>query len=60
MLAWRVFAAALCCAPLCAVGARLTQADIAELCVNADGAAHCGRLIETVQLKRCRASRAAG
>ena len=52
MLAWRVFAAALCCAPLCAVGARLTQADIAELCVNADGAAHCGRLIETVQLKR--------
>jgi hypothetical protein len=30
----------------------LTQADIAELCVNADSAAHCGRLIETVQLKR--------
>jgi hypothetical protein len=52
MLAWRVFAAVLCCAPLGAAGARLTQADIAELCANADGAAHCGRLIEAVQLKR--------
>ena len=52
MLARRVFVAALCCAPLAAAGARLTHADIAELCANADGAAHCGRLIEAVQLKR--------
>jgi hypothetical protein len=52
MLVWRVFAAALCCVPLGAAGARLTPADIAELCANADGAAHCGRLIEAVQLKR--------
>jgi len=51
-MAWRVFAAALCCVPFDAVGARLTQVDIAELCANADGAAHCGRLIEAVQLKR--------
>jgi hypothetical protein len=52
MQAWRVLAAALCCVALDAVGARLTQADIAEICVNADGAAHCGRLIEAAQIKR--------
>jgi hypothetical protein len=52
MLARRVFAAALCCVPLGAAAARLTPADIAEICTNADGSAHCGRLIEAVQLRR--------
>ncbi len=30
----------------------LSSDDIATLCANADGSAHCGRLIEDVQLKR--------
>ena len=41
-----------CCLPLAAVAARLTPAEIGALCANADGAAHCGRLIETAQLQR--------
>lgn len=44
--------AVLCCAPLLAIGARLTPAEIVAVCANADGVAHCGRLIEEMQLKR--------
>jgi hypothetical protein len=37
---------------LTAAGAPLTQQEIVGLCGNAEDAAHCGRLIEEVQLKR--------
>lgn len=48
----RAFLAVLCCIPLAAFAARVTQEQIAEACANADGPAHCGRLIETMQLQR--------
>ncbi len=48
----RVLFAALCCVPLLAIAARLTPAQISEACANADSPAHCGRLIEAVQLAR--------
>ena len=52
--------ARLCCAlataPLAALSpvlaAPLTTSEIATLCAQAEGAAHCGQLIEEVQLKR--------
>jgi hypothetical protein len=48
----RIILAALCCASLAAVAGRLTPEQITEICANADGPAHCGRLIETAQLQR--------
>ena len=52
MPALRALLAAICCLPLVTIAARLTPAEITETCANADGVAHCGRLIETVQLQR--------
>jgi len=56
MLSSRVFAAVLCCAPLAApgaaCGAQLSDAEIGEICAQAEDAAHCGRLVEAAQLKR--------
>ena len=52
MLRPRVFAALLSCVPLASFAAPLSDAEIGELCAQADGASQCGRLIEEVQLKR--------
>lgn len=52
MLRLRVLAALLSCAPFASLGAPLSDAEIGELCAQADDASHCGRLIEQVQLKR--------
>jgi len=56
MLSSRVFAAVLCCAPLAApgaaCGAQLSDAEIGDICAQAEDAAHCGRLVEGAQLKR--------
>jgi hypothetical protein len=52
MLPLRALLAAICCVPLVALAARLTPAEVREVCANADGTAHCGRLIETLQLQR--------
>ena len=56
MLSSRVLAAVLCCAPLlgtgAACGAQLSDAEIGEICRQAEDAAHCGRLVEGAQLKR--------
>lgn len=43
---------ALCCFAAVASGGRLTPAEIGQACAEADGAEHCGRLIETLQLQR--------
>jgi len=48
----RALLAVICCIPLVALAARLTPAEIREACANADGPAHCGRLIESLQLQR--------
>jgi len=56
MLFSRVFAAVLCCAALAAseaaCGAQLSDAEIGQICAQAEDAAHCGRLVEGAQLKR--------
>jgi len=52
MTVMHVVAAALLCVPLPALATRLSAAEVAALCANADGTAHCGRLIEAAQLKR--------
>jgi hypothetical protein len=56
MLSSRVLAAVLCCAPLAApdvaCGAQLSDAEIGEICGQAEDPAHCGRLVEGAQLKR--------
>ncbi len=52
MLPSRALFAALCCIPLIAFATRLTPEQIAEACANAEGPAHCGRLIEAQQLQR--------
>jgi len=52
MLPLRALVAAICCIPLVALAAMLTPAEVREVCANADGTAHCGRLIETLQLQR--------
>jgi hypothetical protein len=52
MLILRMLIATLCCVPLCGFAARLTPAEIAETCANAEGGAHCARLIETLQMRR--------
>jgi len=43
---------ALSCVPLAAQALHPTPAEIREICANAEGAAHCGRLVETVQIQR--------
>jgi hypothetical protein len=48
----RALFAAICFIPLVALATRLTPAEVRETCANADGAAHCGRLIETLQMQR--------
>ena len=48
----RVVLLALAGAPLAAPAARLSPEEIASACANAEGTAHCGRLIEAIQLKR--------
>jgi hypothetical protein len=48
----RILLPALCGIPLCVGAVPLTPSEIAETCANADGGAHCARLIETLQLKR--------
>jgi hypothetical protein len=56
MLSSRVLAAVLCCTPLAVPGvtcaAQLSDAEIGEICAQAEDAAHCGRLVEEAQLKR--------
>src|SRR6202171_5300746 len=47
----RVIAAAACSISL-ANAAPLAEGEIAKLCAEAEDTAHCGRLIEEVQLKR--------
>ena len=42
----------LCCLAAVAYGGRLTPAEIGQACAEADGAEHCGRLIEALQLQR--------
>ncbi len=44
--------AVLFCLPLIADAAPLTPAEIAAACTGAEGASHCGRLVETLQLAR--------
>lgn len=55
-LASPALAAALCTACLCAspslVAAALSPEEIARLCANAEGLAHCGRLVEELQMQR--------
>lgn len=36
----------------CAWAAPLTPEEVTKLCTDADGASHCGRLVEAVQIKR--------
>jgi hypothetical protein len=48
----RALAAALCCASLHALGAPVSNSELAEVCAQAEDSAHCGRLVEAVQLKR--------
>lgn len=51
-LAWRGCLALACCVPLLACAAPLTPAEIERACTGAEDAAHCGRLVETLQLAR--------
>jgi hypothetical protein len=48
----RALAAALCCASLPALGAPVSNAELAQICAQAEDSANCGRLVEAVQLKR--------
>jgi len=48
----RAWGALFCCLPLFAQAAPLTRAEIEATCTGAEDAAHCGRLIEAVQLPR--------
>jgi hypothetical protein len=50
--AWCAWVALCCCLPLFAQAAPLTRAEIAATCASAEDTAHCGRLIETLQLPR--------
>ena len=52
MLRLCILAAVCGCAPFAALAAPLTNAEIADLCAQAEDASHCGRLIEEVQMKR--------
>jgi hypothetical protein len=48
----RLWIALVACLPLFAPAAPLTRAEIEATCIGAEDAAHCGRLIETLQLNR--------
>ena len=48
----RAWVALVACLPLFAQAAPLTRAEIEAACTGAEDAAHCGRLIETLQLPR--------
>src|SRR5258708_14673542 len=48
----RVFAVAAGCASMLALGAPVSNTELAEVCAQAEDSAHCGRLVEAVQLKR--------
>jgi hypothetical protein len=52
MLRLRILTVLFGCAPFAALAAPLSNAEIAELCAQAEDASHCGRLIEEVQMKR--------
>jgi|SRR5205085_4500944 len=41
-----------CCASPLVPGAPLSNGELTEICAQADDPVHCGRLVETVQLKR--------
>ena len=48
----RVLAGILCCVSPFALAMPLSNTELSEICAEADDAAHCGRLVEAVQLKR--------
>jgi hypothetical protein len=48
----RAFAAVNALAATCALAAPPSNAELEEICAQAEDAAHCGRLVEAVQLKR--------
>jgi hypothetical protein len=48
----RALAAAACCACSLALGAPVSNTELAEVCAQAEDSAHCGRLVESLQLKR--------
>ena len=48
----RAWIALCCCLPLFLHAAPLTRAEIEATCTGAEDSAHCGRLIETLQLRR--------
>jgi hypothetical protein len=52
LVALRILIVTAVCTPLFAIGAPLSAEDIAAACAKAEGQAHCGRLIEEIQLKR--------
>jgi hypothetical protein len=45
-------AAVACCVAPLALGAPLPNSELSEVCAQAEDSAHCGRLVEAVQLKR--------
>ncbi|HEY2863185.1 MAG TPA: hypothetical protein VGK37_06165 [Casimicrobiaceae bacterium] len=51
-LAWRGCLALACGIPLLAFAASLTPAEIERTCTGAEDTAHCGRLVEALQLAR--------
>jgi hypothetical protein len=48
----RALAAAACCISPLALGAPVSNTELAEVCAQAEDSAHCGRLVEALQLKR--------
>jgi len=48
----RALAATACCACSFALAAPLSNSELTEVCAQAEDSAHCGRLVEAVQLKR--------
>jgi hypothetical protein len=48
----RALFAVLCCGASLAVAAPPSNAELEQLCAQAEDAAHCGRLVEAMQLKR--------
>jgi hypothetical protein len=48
----RALAAAAGCVSMLALGAPVSNTELAEVCAQAEDSAHCGRLVEAVQLKR--------
>jgi len=48
----RAFGAVACCANVLAGAAPVSNTELAEVCAQAEDSAHCGRLVEAVQLKR--------